>query len=210
VRTFAAPSWGRATSGLGANGEEELQVPITILRLGSPRQPREGLRLRTVRHPAPELARRILGGALWALLCGWGAWTSPLAAQVGWTLLGPPGQGGISSFAVSSESARWMVAATAAGSTLFATEDGGATWAPLPMPPTEDDNSFALQIAIDPQAPARIFLASQGFSLGGHSINGLFHSLDDGRSWTRLAAPGSPAWVTSIRRMRRFSTPGRR
>jgi photosystem II stability/assembly factor-like uncharacterized protein len=154
---------------------------------------------------ALESARKILGGVLCAL-CGWGAWGSPLAAQMGdgarraaagaWTLLGPPGQGGISSFAVSPESARWMVAATAAGTTLFATEDGGATWVPLPVPPTEDENSFALQIAIDPQAPAGIFLASQGFSLGGHSINGLFHSLDDGRSWTRLAAPGSPAWVT--------------
>jgi photosystem II stability/assembly factor-like uncharacterized protein len=117
------------------------------------------------------------------------------AATGSWTLLGPPGQDGLSSFALSPQSARWIYAVGLAASTLYATADGGATWAALPVPPTDDSNSFAAEVAVDPQQPTGIYLASQAFSLGGHSTNLLSHSTDGGGSWTTLPAPATPTWV---------------
>jgi hypothetical protein len=120
-----------------------------------------------------------------------------LAASAGsWTPLGPAAPGGLAFFAVSPQSARSIYAASADGTRLYATQDGGATWASLPVPPAgADPNAFALQVAVDPLAATTVYVPTQVFSFGGHSSLGLFHSLDGGVSWTDLPTPTSPRWI---------------
>jgi len=118
----------------------------------------------------------------------------PAAAPAGsWTPLGPPAAGSLASFALSPQSARWIYAASGDGTRLYATQDGGATWASLPVPPPgADPYTQALQLVVDPLAPTTVYVPTAASSLGRLSYT-LFRTADGGVSWTAL--PIGPSWV---------------
>ncbi|HEV3454994.1 MAG TPA: hypothetical protein VHG32_00470 [Thermoanaerobaculia bacterium] len=157
--------------------------------------------------------RRSARAAAWALATAGTAWaalgapggplaaessagSAPAAAAGSWTPLGPAAAGGLAFFAVSPQSARWIYAASADGTRLYATRDGGATWASLPVPPAAaDPDVYALQIAVDPLDATTVYLQAEALGFGGKASFALNRSTDGGVSWTVLPPLSAAAWV---------------
>jgi photosystem II stability/assembly factor-like uncharacterized protein len=162
--TDAGRRWARLEAG-----------PTSVDRLfADPRQP--GVVFASTPSPsdAPlDTPRRLVvtrdGGATWAP-----------------TGLAPPGQVALTAMAFDPERAGVLYAATRApsddlpvpprvGDGVFASADGGATWAALNAG-LGDTHIGAL--ALDPRHPARLYAATEN--------HGLYRSTDAGRSWRRV------------------------
>lgn len=68
------------------------------------------------------------------------------------------------------------------GAGLFRTSDGGATWQLLGL---ESTRRIA-RVAVDPNAPNRIFVAAMGAQFSTTSERGLYRSTDAGANWTKV------------------------
>jgi photosystem II stability/assembly factor-like uncharacterized protein len=120
--------------------------------------------------------RAVTRKLLIAMALGMVATTTLWAGQ--WSALGPDG-GDVRSLSYDPQNPDHIFLGTNTG-TLFASQDGGHTWARFAHLGSGDDNVLD-HIAIDPQNPKRMFVAA--WSVENQQSGDLYRSSDSGKTW---------------------------
>jgi hypothetical protein len=86
--------------------------------------------------------------------------------------------------------------ANAGDGALYRSADGGERWTRLPLPPGVNGPNG---VAIDPQNPARLYLAAWGRSTPeGAQDGGIYLSTDAGTTWRRVLAEDQHVYGVTI------------